>query len=104
MSTEESFETNLRQLEKTVKALESGDLGLDAALSEYEGGIRVLARCHAMLDAAGQKVALLTGATDESGEPETAPFDASATFEPPARAARPPTNGPAADDTDGLPF
>lgn len=103
MPTEESFETNLRQLEKTVKALEGGDLGLDAALSEYEGGIRLLARCHALLDAAGQKVALLTGATGESGEPETAAFDASATFEGPARPSKPRSDG-LPDDSDGLPF
>ena len=89
MDGEASFEANLRQLEKAVKALESGELGLDAALAQYEGGIRLLASCHAMLDAAGKKVSLLTGAS-EDGAPETAEFDASATFDgpEPPRAAR----------------
>ena len=99
MNAEPSFEANLRQLEKTVKALEGGDLGLDAALAQYEGGIRLLASCHAMLDAAGQKVALLTGAT-EVGQPETAEFDAAATFEGPSAAAK----GNRSGDLNGLPF
>jgi exodeoxyribonuclease VII small subunit len=97
MDGQASFEANLRQLEKTVKALEGGDLGLDAALSQYEGGIRLLASCHAMLDAAGQKVAMLTGVT-EAGEPGTAEFDATATFEGPKRGVR------GSEDVDGLPF
>lgn len=100
MDADPSFEANLRQLEKTVKALEGGDLGLDAALAQYEGGIRLLGSCHAMLDAAGQKVALLTGAT-EDGKPETADFDATATIEGSNRVTRP-VRGAA--DVDGLPF
>ena len=100
MDADPSFEANLRQLEKTVKALEGGDLGLDAALAQYEGGIRLLGSCHAMLDAAGKKVALLTGVAQD-GEPETADFDATATIDG-ARGAVRPTQ--ASDDADGLPF
>ena len=103
MDAQTSFEANLRQLEKTVKALEGGDLGLDAALAQYEGGIRLLGSCHAMLDSASQKVALLTGVT-EDGQPETAEFDATATFEGPSIAAK--ANRPGGDpgDLNGLPF
>lgn len=93
-----SFEANLRQLEKTVKALEGGDLGLDAALAEYESGIRLLAKCHNLLDEAGRKVALLTGVEDD-GSPATAPFDASATYEAPTK-----TKSASAEGPDGLPF
>ena len=100
MDADPSFEANLRQLEKTVKALEGGDLGLDAALAQYEGGIRRLASCHAMLDEAGKKVSLLTGVAQD-GEPETADFDATATIDG-ARGAVRPTQ--ASDDADGLPF
>jgi len=101
MDGEISFETNLRGLERAVKALESGELGLDAALAEYEGGIRLLASCHAMLDEAGKKVSLLTGATEE-GEPETADFDAAATFDD--AGARPVRKTKSVDGNDGLPF
>ena len=98
MDAETSFEANLRQLERAVKALESGELGLDAALGQYEGGIRLLASCHAMLDSAGKKVALLTGTTEE-GEPESSPIDASATFDEAIRPARATKRA-----EDGLPY
>lgn len=101
MSEETSFEADLRQLEKAVKALESGELGLDAALAQYEGGIRLLANCHARLEAAGKKVALLTGATEQA-EPETAPFDAAATVEVVSRSTR--AAAPKDDADDDLPF
>jgi exodeoxyribonuclease VII small subunit len=80
METELNFEGSLKQLERTVRALEGGELGLDAALEQYEGGIRLLAGCHKMLEEAGKKVAILV-AVNEQGEPETAPFDATATME-----------------------
>lgn len=69
------FESSLRALEETASALESGDLDLDAALAAYERGVRLLSHCKGLLDKAEQRVALLTG-VDESGQPETAPFDA----------------------------
>ena len=99
-----SFETSLRQLEQTVKTLEGGDLGLDAALAQYESGIRLLATCHGLLDSASRKVSLLTG-VNEDGSPATAPFDASATFDgavgkPAAKSV--PTNK--AESLDDLPF
>ena len=99
METDASFEASLRQLETTVKALEGGELGLDAALARYESGIKLLARCHSLLDDAGHKVALLTG-VDETGQAATEPFDATATFEAPSRTK------PNRDDVDlnGLPF
>ncbi|MDB5349351.1 MAG: xseB [Planctomycetota bacterium] len=104
MEPEISFETSLRQLEQTVKALEGGDLGLDAALAQYETGIRLLAKCHGLLDAAGRKVALLTG-VNEDGSPATAPFDASATFEGSVgKSPAKPTESKKVDSLDDLPF
>lgn len=100
MDTETSFEADLKQLEKLVRSLESGELGLDAALAQYEGGIRLLSNCHAKLDAAGKKVAILTG-TNEDGEPETAEFDASATFDGGKKKGR--IKGDSEDES-GLPF
>ncbi|HWE38769.1 MAG TPA: exodeoxyribonuclease VII small subunit [Isosphaeraceae bacterium] len=72
------FEDALDALERTVEGLEAGDLGLDAALGEYARGVRLLARCRSLLDAAGRSVALLTGVAAD-GTPITAPFDDAAT-------------------------
>ena len=48
------------------------------ALAKYEKGVKLLTRCHSLLDQAEHSVALLTG-VDNQGNPLTAPFDASAT-------------------------
>jgi exodeoxyribonuclease VII small subunit len=69
------FEDALRRLEQTVKALETGDLGLDDALATYGQGVRLLAHCQGLLNAAERQVALLTGVSDD-GSAETVPFDA----------------------------
>ncbi len=104
MEPEISFESSLRQLEQTVKALEGGDLGLDAALAQYEAGIHLLAKCHGLLDVAGRKVALLTG-VNEDGSPATAPFDASATSETSVgKSTAKPTATTKSDSLDDLPF
>jgi exodeoxyribonuclease VII small subunit len=73
-----TFEEALRQLEQIVDDLERGEPGLTEALSKYEQGVRLLSRCQAELDRAARSVALLTG-VDESGNPVTAAFDATAT-------------------------
>ena len=103
METEPNFESNLKQLERTVRALEGGELGLDAALEQYEGGIRLLAGCHKMLDEAGKKVAILT-AVNEEGEPETAPFDATATMETKTATGKKGKKRAEETSVDGLPF
>jgi exodeoxyribonuclease VII small subunit len=72
------FEDALNELEGLVVALETGELGLDEALARYELGVRLLARCRALLDGAERRVALLTG-VDSDGNPLTASFDAAAT-------------------------
>ena len=102
MEIETNFEGSLKQLERTVRALEGGDLGLDAALGQYEGGIRLLAGCHKMLEEAGKKVAILT-AVNEQGEPETAPFDATATMETVAPSKRGKKKAEQSS-VEGLPF
>jgi exodeoxyribonuclease VII small subunit len=84
------FEDALRRLDQAVNKLEGGDLDLDAALAEYERGVRLLNRCRTMLDAAERQVAILTG-IDDDGRPLTTPFDDSASSDsaPPPSKARP---------------
>ena len=75
---EPTFEQALSQLERIVASLERGEPELTRALAKYEKGVQLLTQCHRLLDQAEQSVALLTG-VDEKGNPQTAPFDASAT-------------------------
>jgi len=76
-----TFEQALERLERIVAELERGEIELAAALAEYEEGIKLLAHCRRLLDDADRKVAILTG-VDQDGEAKTAPFDATATFDP----------------------
>jgi exodeoxyribonuclease VII small subunit len=67
------FEAALARLEEIVKALESGDLGLDAALELFEEGIRLSRLCHGKLEQAERRVELLL--KDASGNLEAVPFE-----------------------------
>jgi exodeoxyribonuclease VII small subunit len=71
-----SFEKAVNDLEKIVKALESGDLPLEKALEKFEAGIKLSRYCTETLDEAEKRVTLLM--TDEMGEPVEKPFDAEA--------------------------
>ena len=65
-----SFEKALSDLEKIVKALESGDLPLEKALEKFETGIRLSRYCDEMLDEAEKRVTLLMS-DDEGNSAET---------------------------------
>jgi exodeoxyribonuclease VII small subunit len=67
------FEASLARLEEIVKALESGDLGLDAALELFEEGIRLSRLCHGKLEQAERRVELLL--KEASGNLEAVPFE-----------------------------
>lgn len=75
-----TFEASLSELQQIVQHLEEGNLGLEPSLARFEQGIRLLRRCYLILEQAEQKIEILTG-QDASGNPVTAPFDATATFE-----------------------
>ena len=95
-ATDVGFEVGFRQLEQTVGTLEGGDLGLDAALTTYEQGVRLLRYLYGLLDGAERTVALLR--EDGTPDPEpAAPFDTSAT------AGIAPAEAPNGD-LDDLPF
>jgi len=67
------FEQSLLELERVVRDLEDGRLGLDEALQRYEQGIGLIKRCHGKLRQAEQRILLLTG-TDDNGTPILQPF------------------------------
>ena len=86
MEPELNFETALKQLESIVNDLERGEPELSTALTKYEQGVRLLARCHGVLDKAEQSVALLAG-VDGAGNPITTPFLVETSVEPDAAPA-----------------
>jgi len=61
-----SFEQSLEQLEAIVERIESGEVGLEESLAEYESGAKLVKRCRAILDKAEKRIAELT-ADDEGG-------------------------------------
>jgi exodeoxyribonuclease VII small subunit len=73
-----SFEQSLTELDRIVRDLEDGQLGLEESLGRYEAGVGLLKRCYAQLRAAEQRILLLTG-TDAQGQPITRPFEHTAT-------------------------
>src|SRR3982751_3894642 len=114
METDVGFEAALEQIERVVAALETGELGLDAALAKYEEGVRLLSYCHGLLDGVQRRVAVLTEA-DDSGNLEAIPFDPAAGHRAPPAAAREPPPVPrpeppsrprrrAAKPDDDIPF
>lgn len=55
-----SFEEALASLERIIDRIESGKVGLEDSIAEYERGVDLLRRCRAILDRAEQRVAELS--------------------------------------------
>jgi exodeoxyribonuclease VII small subunit len=73
-----SFEQSLAELERAVRDLEDGQLGLEDALSRYEHGVGLIRSCYQQLRDAEQRILLLTGA-DDASRPVLQPFGHEAT-------------------------
>ena len=67
-----SFEQSLSELEALVERMGGGDLSLEESLSAFEQGIALTRSCQQALQAAEQKVEILTAKTQDS---PTEPFD-----------------------------
>ena len=74
--TEESsvagLEKSLEELEALLQELESGELTLEAALAQFERGVKLTRQCQNALQEAEQKVEILLKKSPEA-KPE--PFD-----------------------------
>lgn len=66
-----------------MRTLETGQVGLEEALAQYETGIGLLKSCHARLAAAEKRILQLVG-TNEEGEAELEPFGHQASHASPA--------------------
>jgi exodeoxyribonuclease VII small subunit len=65
-----SFEDALTELEALVERMEGGELTLEESLSAFERGIALTRSCQQALQAAEQKVEILTAKTaDAATEP-----------------------------------
>lgn len=51
-----SFEDALEQLESIIQRIESGQIGLEASIADYERGVTLLKRCRDVLQHAEQRV------------------------------------------------
>jgi exodeoxyribonuclease VII small subunit len=69
-----TFEQALDGLEKIVKDLEEGKIGLEESLALYENGVGLIRRCQEQLKRAEQRIVELMG-QDEAGNVVTRPFE-----------------------------
>ena len=61
-----NFEATLNELETLVEQLERGDISLEESLKQFEHGIQLVRSCQQSLQAAEQKVQMLT--RDRTGD------------------------------------
>ncbi len=66
------FEEALAELEQLVEEMERGDLSLEESLKSFERGIALTRHCQESLQAAEQKVTMLSTPTADA---ETEPFE-----------------------------
>lgn len=72
MNTDDTYEALMERLQSVVERLETGQLPLAEALSFYEEGVALAARCQQILDAAELRVEQLVVDADGVG---TVPWD-----------------------------
>jgi len=70
-----SFEASLKELEKIVAQLETGDTPLETQLKAFEKGVAISRDCLKQLEAIEQRVELLM--QNPEGDLTTTPFDVS---------------------------
>jgi exodeoxyribonuclease VII small subunit len=60
------FDDAVGQLERIIRGIESGQIGLEQALEEYEKGSKLIAHCKQILDRAEEKIKELKVEDDAS--------------------------------------
>ena len=70
-----TFELAMKQLEKIVQELESGDMPLEQAIKKFEEGIKISKYCSEKLDESEKKITLLMQ-NSEGDKVSEAPFAA----------------------------
>ena len=73
MENDLTFEQALAELDRIVRELEDGKVGLEESLARYEQGVALLKKCYGQLRRAELRIQELVG-IDEQGNPITKPF------------------------------
>lgn len=68
-----TFEQNMERLDEIVRKLEDGGLPLDQGMKLFEEGAKLTLQLNKQLDAAEQKVRLMT--EDAAGNSQETPFE-----------------------------
>jgi exodeoxyribonuclease VII small subunit len=92
-SSEQPFDQRLERLEALVRELESGNLGLEEAISRYEQGVQLLKGCHSTLERFRARVEELSAAdgalTPFGADPDGAALAAAEEEDPSTPGERP---------------
>jgi len=64
-----TFESALEELENAANKLESGELGLDDSIKEFEKGIKLARYCQQKLEEAERKIEILQKGADGEVKP-----------------------------------
>jgi exodeoxyribonuclease VII small subunit len=64
-----TFEQAVQALERIIERIESGEIGLEQSITEYERGVALIKRCREVLDRAEQRVEELTGQMQAGSPP-----------------------------------
>lgn len=64
------FEEALARLERIVTEIEEGKVSLEESIDKYAEGIKLVKHCRGILDAAEQKIQLLTRGKGETLRPD----------------------------------
>jgi exodeoxyribonuclease VII small subunit len=75
-----TFEEALAELDRVVRDLEDGKIGLEDSLQRYEQGVALLQRCYGQLKKAEQRIRELVG-LDEAGTPVLRNFEHAASID-----------------------
>lgn len=59
------FENSLKELEKIVRELESGEVSLDESLQRFEKGIELYKQCRQTLEGAEKRIKILSDSLKE---------------------------------------
>ncbi|MFA6237107.1 MAG: exodeoxyribonuclease VII small subunit [Bacteriovorax sp.] len=65
MTKKKNFEESLKELELIVSKLESGDVGLEQSLEQFEIGTKLYKECKEQLLVAEKKIVILTESLKE---------------------------------------
>jgi exodeoxyribonuclease VII small subunit len=87
------FERAVEQVEAIIERIESGEVGLEKSISEYERGVALIRRCRQILDRAEQRVEELTAQMQADAGAST-PAPKPSPLVPPAASAPPPEDDP----------